>query len=155
VSAQALRSWLVAAVSTGIVLIGPVSAADPVNTQRLSTEKIRQVFSNVRDDAVVKDSAGTTAVNYWHADGTFTNEWSNESGSGTVRGRWRAHNDQRCIVITAGLPDRIGKETCSPVLRRGQHYISINADGSIHGIHSLSSITASQLRSSATQSLYP
>jgi hypothetical protein len=141
VGAQVLRSWLVAALSAGIISAGPVSAADPADTRRLSTEEIRQVFSNVRDDADVQDSAGTTAVNYWYADGTFTNEWSNKSGAGTIRGRWRAHNDQRCIVITAGLPDRIGKETCSPVLRRDQHYISINADGSIHGIHTLTPIT--------------
>jgi hypothetical protein len=137
--------WLMAAVSAGAVLTGSMTAADPADADRLSTEEIRQVFANVRDDANVQDSAGTTAVNYWYADGAFTNEWSNQSRAGKVQGRWRAQDDQRCITITVGLPDRIGQEKCSPVFRRGQQYISVNSDGSIHGIHALSPITERKL----------
>lgn len=128
----AILAWMISGISM---------AADPVDTVRLSTEKIRTVFANVRDDARVQDAVGTIAVNFWYADGSFTNAWSNEHGSGTVQGHWRAQDDKRCIVITAGLADRIGKESCSPVLRRGKEYLSINPDGSIHGIHRLTPIT--------------
>ena len=127
-----------------VVISGISIAADPVGTDRLSTEEIRQVFANVRDDARVQDAAGTTAVNFWYADGSFTNAWSNQHGSGTVQGRWRAQDGKRCIVITAGLPERIGKESCSRVLRRGQEYLSLNPDGSIHGIHTLTPMAGAQ-----------
>lgn len=104
---------------------------------RLSTEEIKRVFADVRDEAQVQDSAGTRAVNYWYADGRFINEWSSPDGSGRVTGRWRAKDGRRCVLIRSGLPDRIGKEICGPVYRRGQTYLSLNPDGSIHGMHTL------------------
>ena len=77
-------------------------------------------------------------VYYWYSDGSFTSEWSNARDSGKVTGRWRPHDNQRCIIITAGLPDRTGKENCGPLFRKGEKIISVNSDGSIHGIHTLS-----------------
>ncbi len=106
----------------------------------LSTDEIRTAFSNVRDDAEVQDSSGTRATNYWYADGTFTNAWRNASGSGEVAGRWWAEDGKRCVVITSGLPDREGVEQCSPVYRHSNTYLSIESDGSIHGVHRLSPI---------------
>ncbi len=104
---------------------------------RLSTQEIKSVFANVIDQAEVQDAAATTAVNHWYADGRFVNQWSAPHRSGKVTGRWRALNAQRCIVIESGLPDRIGKEACAPVYRRGQTYFSLNPDGSVHGKHTL------------------
>ncbi len=112
----------------------------PQDTVQLSTQQIREAFADVRDDAKVQDTAGTVAVNYWYANGAFTNQWSNSSGSGEVTGQWRAENNQRCILFESGLPTRIGEEVCAPVYRRGASYLSLNPDGSIHGIHTLSPI---------------
>jgi hypothetical protein len=118
----------------------------PQQARRLSTIEIRETFSGVRDDAIVQDSAGTRAVNYWYADGRFTNQWSNRGGSGKVTGQWWADKDQRCILIQSGLPDRIGKQACAPVYRHGSEYLSLNPDGSIHGRHTLSPILSPAAR---------
>jgi hypothetical protein len=48
----------------------------------LISEEIREVFADVRDDAKVQDKSGTEAVNYCYANGSFTSQWSNSSGSG-------------------------------------------------------------------------
>lgn len=109
--------------------------------QQLTGEEIKRAFSNVRDDAQVQDAAGTSAVNYWHADGRFINRWSNAAARGEVIGRWRVVGDKRCINIQSGLPEREGKEFCSPIYRAGTDYVTINADGSIHGVHTLSPMT--------------
>ena len=112
----------------------------------MSTEEIQCLFSDVRDDALVQDSAGTTAVNYWRSDGSFVNHWRNERGSGEVRGRWWADNNRRCIVILEGLPERTGVESCTPLYRQEDRYFSVNPDGSVHGIHRLSPLAAEPAR---------
>jgi hypothetical protein len=137
---------------SGLIVIGSIACAEPQSSVRLTTEEIRQIFSGVRDDAMVQDAAGTSAVNYWCADGTFTNEWSNETGSGQVVGRWRAINDQRCVVIFSGLPDDSDTERCSPILRDGGQYLSVNPDGSIHGVHTLSPITTEEIHANCQKS---
>ena len=110
----------------------------PPEAIRLSSAEIQQAFSGVRDLASVQDNAGTTAVNTWHSDGSFVNRWKNAERSGEVRGRWWVRDDRRCIVIDEGLPGREGVESCTPLYREGQHYFSVNQDGSVHGIHQLS-----------------
>lgn len=106
----------------------------------LDGEEILQAFADVRDDAKVQDAAGSRAVNLWYTDGTFISRWSNGVDSGEVTGTWRVENDMRCITISTGLPQRVGKESCAAVFRRGSEYLSFNSDGSIHGIHTLSSL---------------
>ena len=73
--------------------------------------------------------------------GRFISRWSNSVDSGEVVGTWRVENNQRCITISKGVPQRVGKESCGPIFRRGNTYLSINADGSIHGIHSLTPLS--------------
>lgn len=124
----------------GVALAVTTTSAQPEGAIRLSGEEIRQAFANVRDEAAVQDAAGTTALNYWYADGRFTNEWSSPTDSGSVQGSWRVLDGKRCVLISAGLTDRIGRESCAHVYRLGDEYFSINADGSIHGIHRLSPI---------------
>ena len=114
-----------------------------VQTIQLSDTEILRAFSDVRDDAEVQDAASTRAVNYWYADGRFISLWNNGIDSGEVTGTWRVENNLRCITISAGLPERIGEESCNPVFRRGDKYVSFNSDGSIHGIHTLSPLLQS------------
>ncbi len=114
----------------------------PPGATRLSTEEIQRLFSGVRDDAQVQDRFRTTAVNEWHSDGSFVNRWSNAERSGEVRGRWWAESDRRCIVITAGLPEREGIESCGPLYREQDIFYSVNQDGSVHGVHRLSPLQA-------------
>ena len=109
-------------------------------TQQLNNQQILDAFADVRDDAEVQDAAGSRAVNYWYASGRFVSAWRNGTSSGEVSGTWQVKNDQRCIVITAGLPERVGKESCNPVFRRGSQYFSFNSDGTVHGIHTLSAL---------------
>jgi len=121
-----------------VALLPCIVIAQPEGARRLSTEEIRQAFANVHDTARVQNSSGTTAVNQWFADGRLINNWSNSSASGTVTARWYVENGMRCVLIQSGIPAEIGKKKCGPVYQRGMDYFSVNADGSIHGIHRLS-----------------
>ena len=133
-------------VTYGLLVILSTGCTEPESSNRLTTEEIRQTFSSVRDDATVQDAKGTRAVNYWCADGTFTNEWSNGTRSGRVIGRWRAINDQRCIVIVSGLREYGNSERCGPIFRDAEQYLSVNPDGSVHGVHTLSPMTIAEKR---------
>lgn len=131
-----------------LVSLGPALAAVAAGTAlpegavRLTAEEIRLAFSDVRDQAQVQGGAGTTALNHWYADGSFSNRWSNGDRQGEVVGRWWVEDDRRCIVITAGLPGREGRQSCTPIYRLGEHYYSTNEDGSVHGIHQLAPLPA-------------
>ena len=51
-----------------LTLLPGVALADarpPADAIALTTQEIRDAFTNVRDDAEVQDAAGTRAVNYW------------------------------------------------------------------------------------------
>lgn len=111
-------------------------------TVQLSREEILQAFSDVRDDAEVQDDDGSIAVNYWYADGKFISAWSNAAASGEVIGKWRVKDNLRCITITKGLAKREGVESCNPVFRRGDKFLSFNSDGSVHGIHTLTPLSS-------------
>ena len=113
----------------------------PPDAVALGTEEIRVAFADVKDEAEVQDASGTRAINYWYADGTFTNRWRNANASGEVTGRWWAENDKRCVEITCGLPEREGVTRCSPVYRLGDVYFSTDQDGSVHGAHRLAPIS--------------
>jgi protein-tyrosine phosphatase len=111
-------------------------------SNRLTSREIIQTFANVRDEATLSDAHGTRAVNHWYADGTFTNEWSNEFAHGTVTGSWLSDNNLRCVIIAEGLPELKGDRRCSPIYRFKHHYFSVNPDGTIHARHLLSPIEA-------------
>lgn len=55
---------------------------------QLSGEQIVRLFSNVRDEAIVRDEAGTTATNFWFADGRIISRWRTVESSGEVTGNW-------------------------------------------------------------------
>lgn len=110
------------------------------NYQKLNGEEIKIAFSNVRDNAEVQDSLKTTAENQWHADGRFISLWNNQQQSGKVTGRWFVQEDSRCVVIESGIPSMLNQTRCGPIYKRNQQYYTVNDDGSIHGIHSLSEL---------------
>jgi len=116
------------------------------NAIKLTGAEILQAFSNVRDDAEVRDSPGNTAVNYWLADGRFFNRWSDgKGGGGEVTGTWRVKNSLRCVTILSGLPQRLNQEKCGPIFRRAGLYLSMNENGTVHGAHTLSPLSPSQV----------
>ena len=121
----------------------PPTANGEAPVIQLTGDEILAAFNDVRDDAVVQDSDGTRAVNYWYADGRLVNNWANESDSGTVKANWRVEDDLRCVTIVSGLPERVDVETCGPVHRRGDQYLSFNQDGSVHGVHTLTPLPPS------------
>ncbi len=110
---------------------------------RLSGSDILLTFKNVRDDAEVQNVAGTRAVNYWYANGRFISRWRNVNDAGEVGGVWRVIDDQRCTTIIIETPKYSGKEQCGKIFRQGEKYLSLNPDGSIHGVHSLTPLLKS------------
>ncbi|MCR9185469.1 MAG: hypothetical protein NXH81_08740 [Halieaceae bacterium] len=125
----------------GLTHIAAAQVGLPANAVQLTSSEIEAAFANVRDNAEVQDGRGGEAVNHWFADGRFTSEWRSAAGRGTVSGYWRAVDDRRCIIIETGLPERAGVEECTPLYRLDNQYISVNAAGTVHGLHTLSPIT--------------
>jgi len=105
--------------------------------ERLTGDAIERTFVDVVDSAIVKDLKNGRATNHWYANGRFTSEWTGRDSGGTVSGTWHVEDDQRCVVVTSGSPETIPHKTCSPLYQCDDRIVSINADGSIHGIHRL------------------
>ena len=120
---------------------------DLVGKTRLTSTEITRLFSDVIDRGEVQNDRGISAETHWHADGTFVSRWwteanpahdANGKGSVTqeVRGRWRAERDLRCVTFDSGAqPDW----SCAEVwLLDDGRILSLNPDGSAHGLHRLS-----------------
>ena len=114
----------------------------PMGKTRLTTTQITNLFSDVIDRGEVQNQRGISAETHWHTDGTFVSQWSREaSGDGgpikrQVRGRWRVESNLRCVTFSTGnQPDW----SCAEVwLLDDGRVLSLNPDGSIHGLHRLS-----------------
>jgi len=104
----------------------------------LSGDTIASAFADVVDEADVRDLENGRAKNHWYDDGRFTSDWSAGDMKGSVAGTWHVEEDQRCVVIESGLKGSEGKKTCSPIYACDAGLVSVNADGSIHGVHTLS-----------------
>jgi len=120
---------------------------DLVGKTRLTSTEITRLFSEVIDRGEVQNERGISAETYWHADGTFVSRWwtkanpaSDTGGKGVetqeVRGRWRADRDLRCVTFDSETqPDW----SCAEVwLLDDGRVLSLNPDGSAHGLHRLS-----------------
>ena len=139
----------------GIALVLDAAAAsikeegptrDLVGKTRLTSTEITRLFSDVIDRGEVQNERGISAETHWHADGTFVSRWwtqanpaSDANDSGTVKkvtGRWRAEHDLRCVTFDSGTqPDW----SCAEVwLLDDGRILSLNPDGSAHGLHRLS-----------------
>ena len=108
---------------------------------KLTTAQIIDTFSNVIDRGEVQDQRGISAETHWYADGRFVSRWWQPSESDpdpepqSVAGHWRAENDLRCVAFTP-LTDNAW--SCAAVWRlEDGRYLSMNPDGSIHGLHVL------------------
>ena len=108
---------------------------------KLTTAQIIDTFSNVIDRGEVQDQRGISAETHWYADGRFVSRWWQPSESDpdpepqSVAGHWRAENDLRCVAF-APLTDNAW--SCAAVWRlEDGRYLSMNPDGSIHGLHVL------------------
>ncbi|MDH3616940.1 MAG: hypothetical protein OEQ90_10780 [Gammaproteobacteria bacterium] len=116
----------------------PACAASDLDLNRceqLSGAAIAHTFAGVVDTAIVKDLEHGRATNHWYDDGRFTSEWSSKDSGGVVSGTWHVEGDQRCVVVASGLADRNEHKTCSPLYQCRDNIVSVNADGSVHGVH--------------------
>ena len=121
-----------------------------IGKTRLTSTQISGLFSDVIDRGEIQNERGISAETYWHADGTFVSRWwtaANPTGDAghksdedavarEVRDRWRAEHDLRCVTFDSGTqPDW----SCAEVwlLDEGR-ILSLNPDGSAHGLHRLS-----------------
>lgn len=122
----------------------PSAAAAPDSWQgysKLSGAQIREAFSDVVDTAVVVDGAGGSATNRWFQDGRFTSDWQAGGQAGQLSGRWSVEGDARCIVLDIELDGyAAGQQRCGPIYFKDGKYYSSNANGSMHGIHTLSAL---------------
>ena len=110
----------------------------------LSTAEIIVAFSDVLDEGRVQDQPGIHAETRWYATGHFETRWWRVSDVvenrvvNTLLGQWIARNDQRCVLISA-VPQR-DWECASLIFRADGLYLSLNPDGSPHGLHRLSAL---------------
>jgi hypothetical protein len=123
---------------------------DLVGKTRLTSTEITRLFSDVIDRGEVQSQRGISAETHWHADGTFVSRWWTPASTATdasdvrdkgavkreVTGRWRTEPDLRCVTFDSGTqPDW----SCAEVwLLDDGRILSLNPDGSIHGLHRLS-----------------
>jgi hypothetical protein len=108
---------------------------------KLTTAQITDTFSNVIDRGEVQDQRGISAETHWYADGRFVSRWWQPSEGDpdqepqSVAGHWRAENDLRCVAF---VPLTDNAWSCAAVWRlEDGRYLSMNPDGSIHGLHVL------------------
>jgi hypothetical protein len=114
----------------------------PMGKTQLTTAQITDLFSDVIDRGEVQNQRGISAETHWQADGTFVSQWTREaSGDGDpvkrqIRGRWRVENDLRCVTFSTGNQS---DWSCAEVwMLDDGRVLSLNPDGSIHGLHRLS-----------------
>jgi hypothetical protein len=123
---------------------------DLVGKTRLTSKEITRLFSDVIDRGEVQNQRGISAETHWHADGTFVSRWWTPASTATdasdvrdkgavkreVTGRWRTERDLRCVTFDLGTqPDW----SCAEVwLLDDGRILSLNPDGSVHGLHRLS-----------------
>ena len=124
---------------------GPTSGA--VGKTRLTSREITRLFTDVLDRGEVQNLRGITAETHWHADGTFVSRWwtegnpvSDASDKGAVKqevtGRWRTEHGLRCVAFDSGTKT---DWSCAEVwLLDDGRVLSLNPDGSAHGLHRLS-----------------
>jgi len=126
------------------------STPDFVGKIRLTSIEITRLFSDVIDRGEVQNDRGISAETHWHADGTFVSRWwtevnptgdaddKSDEGAVTqeVRGRWRTEHDLRCVTFGSEAQPNW---SCAEVwLLDDGRVLSLNPDGSAHGLHRLS-----------------
>ena len=111
---------------------------DPrVEGRRLTDEEILATFNGVEETSQVADAAGTSATNSWRADNTMTSRWKNDELSGVVNATWTVNDGERCVLLEGE-----SRKRCTPIYEFEGQYFSTNSDGSIHGAHLITVLTA-------------
>ena len=135
---------VLACISLSICLLAcintPAPKPIPDGYKQLTGAEIKNAFDNVTDQALVQDSLNTTAENQWYSDGRFISNWTNRKQSGKVTGQWFVRNNIRCVLIKSGLPNMTNQTKCGPIYQHQNKYYTVNQDGSIHGIHTLTKL---------------
>jgi hypothetical protein len=127
---------------------GAASVSASVVGFLLSTDQILKTFSDTLDRGVVQGGSGISAETRWYASGRFeTRWWRREDGDDApekvnrVTGRWMAQNNQRCVVFDYA-PDEPWQ--CASVFQSDEgRLVSLNPDGSVHGIHQIAPLELS------------
>ena len=106
---------------------------------RLRTSEILETFSDTLDRGVVQNEKGISAETRWLSSGRFETRWWREAGEApkinVVSGRWKAENNERCVLFE-GTSE--GEWQCNPLYQHTDgSFVSLNDDGSVHGIHYL------------------
>lgn len=119
--------------------------ADFAEAVQLSTSEILETFSDTLDRGAVQSKRGISAETRWLLSGGFETRWWRETGEApkinVVSGRWKAENNKRCVLFQ-GAP--VGEWQCTPVFRRADGaIISLNGDGSVHGVHQIAPLELS------------
>lgn len=108
----------------------------PEDAVPLSTEEITATFAGVKENYKGRDNPAVTATGTFGEDGEFAASWSAGSQSGDVTGEWYAEDGKRCLKTINSNGGSTDIE-CHAIYKTGEVYTSLNDDGSIHGIHSL------------------
>ena len=117
--------------------------ADVAEAVQLSTSKILETFSDTLDRGAVQSKSGISAETRWLSNGGFETRWWRETGEAPkinlVSGRWKAENNERCVLFQGK-----GEWQCTPIFQRADGaIISLNGDGSVHGIHRIAPLELS------------
>jgi len=108
----------------------------PEDAVPLSTEEIAATFSGVTEKYKGRDNPGVSAVGKFREGGEFSASWSAGNQSGNVEGEWYAEDGKRCLNTVSSETGTTDVE-CHSIYKSGDVYMSMNDDGSIHGIHAL------------------
>ena len=119
--------------------------ADFAEAVQLSTSEILETFSDTLDSGAVQSKSGISAETRWLSSGDFETRWWRETGAApkinVVSGRWKAENNERCVLFQ-GVPEADWQ--CAPVFQRADGaIISLNGDGSVHGVHQVAPLELS------------
>lgn len=112
---------------------------------RLSTSEILETFSDTLDRGAVQSKRGISAETRWLSSGGFETRWWRETGEApkinVVSGRWKAEGNERCVLFQGNSE---GEWQCTPVFQRADGaIISLNGDGSVHGVHQVAPLELS------------
>ena len=119
--------------------------ADFAEAVQLSTSEILETFSDTLDRGAVQSKRGISAETRWLSSGGFETRWWRETGEApkinVVSGRWKAEGNERCVLFQGNSE---GEWQCTPVFQRADGaIISLNGDGSVHGVHQVAPLELS------------
>ena len=128
-----------------IAEVGEFQEVNLAEAIRLRTSEILETFSDTLDRGAVQNEKGIVAETRWLASGRFETRWWRETGEApkinVVSGRWKAENNERCVSFE-GTSE--GKWQCTPIFQSADGVIiSLNGDGSVHGVHQITPIELS------------